>query len=217
MLELINNIRPYLETLYFSAGIVLAGGLVLTYRQLLLNNQDMQVRNKRAAMEKAIEACERYVNNCMPLGEKITEKLRGSNLPTNYSGLIGDFSFESMTKNDLDNAVKRYSSSPEKWFKMLNQLELIASMFISRVADEKTAFTIIGSSYCKRVSSYYDIISADRDEKIKANPPYNNIVILYLLWHPRLKKIELEAQKQQTEKEMSQILERFLFPYGVND
>jgi hypothetical protein len=56
-------IRPYLEAGYFIAGILVLLGLLLASRQLSLLRLDINLRNERAAKEKAIVACERYLDS----------------------------------------------------------------------------------------------------------------------------------------------------------
>lgn len=210
MLEIVSSAKPYLEAVYFLAGILLVGGLGLTYRQVVLIKKDIRTRNERAAAEKAIEACDRYFCSYVPLNstflhDRLKEKL-GS-----YEGPIGDFSLSSIPDNLKDICLKRYKL--HTWLPMMNQLESISAFFMSGVADECAGFRVIGRTFCGSVESSYDLISISRQEK--ACPYWANTVDLYQLWRPRLTKAEMEIAKENIEHELSSISARTISPIGV--
>jgi len=210
MLEIVSSAKPYLEALYFLAGILLIGGLGLTYRQVVLIKKDIRTRNERAAAEKAIEACDRYFCSYVPLNgtffhDRLKEKIGG------YEGPIGDFSLSSIPDNLKDISLKRYAL--HSWLPMMNQLESISAFFMSGIADECTGFRVIGRTFCGSVESSYDLISISRQEK--ACPYWANTVDLYQLWRPRLTKAEMEIAKENIEHELSSISARTISPIGV--
>jgi hypothetical protein len=80
MIEFISAVRPYLEAAYFIAGILVLLSLVLAARQLNLLRLDINLRNERAAKEKAIVACERYLGPYVEKsGDLLKEKLAKKN------------------------------------------------------------------------------------------------------------------------------------------
>ena len=209
MNEIITNIRPTFEILYFIASILLLGGLWLTYKQLMLINTDIKIRNQRAAAEKAIEASNRYFTDYIPLSgnyyrEKITSKI------DHYNGPIGDFYYNSIPKDQRESSLKRYKLS--SWLPALNSLESIASSFITGVADESVGFRVIGRTFCSSVEHSYDLISISRQEK--PIEYWTNIVELYLLWRPRLTKAELEIEMQEIGSKISKLEQKKAPPIG---
>lgn len=216
MLEYVNIARPYFEILYFAAGIALAAGLGLTYWQLTLIKKDMRLRSERAAMEKAIDTCERHLSVFIPLSLKSSMTFEANKLPSFYDGTAGNFMKNSIPKELNEISLKRYSCSFD-WVAALNQLESIAATFMSGVADEQTAFRIIGRTYCSSVESYYDLIAISRPESITAHQYWSNTVELYLLWRPRLTKAELENTKLQAEEKILKLGNRCLAPHGVDN
>jgi hypothetical protein len=212
MLEIISATRPYLEALFFLAGVCLVGGIGFTYRQVLLMAKDIRIRNTRASAEKAIEACESYFNNFLPLFNKNYAELR-ENKVLSYKGPIGDFSIQSLPEKLKAECSKRFSIN--SWVPALNQLELISAYFISGVADETVGFQVIGRTFCDSVERKYDIVALSRHEKAYAY--WSNIVALYQLWQPRLQKAEMNLEKINLEMQMSSINNKQLKPIGVAD
>lgn len=211
MLEFISSVKPYLEALYFLAGILLAGGLGFTYRQVFLIKKDIRIRNERAAAEKAIEACDRYFCSYTNLnGVFLRERIKAN--VDMYDGPIGDFSSGSLPDGIKEKGAKRFSLS--SWLPMMNQLESISAYFMSGVADERTGFGVIGRTFCATVEQNYDLIAISRREK--ACPYWANTVDLFNLWRPRLTKAEMDIARKALEEELSTIADRTMSPIGVS-
>ena len=140
--------RPCIETL-------IAVGLFVNCRQLLLIKRVILLRNDRGAKEKAIEACVRYFDAYVPIANK--DYTKGSQEDTSDCGAMGEFPEVSIWAERL----KQPNTSPSRLTALigLHQLESIAASFTSGVADESTGFRIIGRTYCFNVESYYDLIS----------------------------------------------------------
>lgn len=209
MKEIIATSRPYLEVLYFIVGILLIGGLGLAYRQLRLIKEDIGTRNRRAAAEKAIQACETYFNSYVPLSGILFRERLKSNMTT-YSGPFGDFSKKSLPTQRVKDCLLKLSFQA---LPAMNQLEAIAACFTTGVADEATGFKVIGRTYCSTVENSYDVISSCRDGD--AHDYWSNIVELYALWRPRLKKSELDLAKRDIEKAMMALSDKTISAIGT--
>lgn len=210
MTEVIVSVRPIAELLYFIASIFLLGGLGLAYRQLTLIKRDIQLRNYRAAAEKAIAACDRYLCEYIPQSKPDFDERVASKLFW-YKGPIGDFSHRSIPPILKEECSKRYHL--KLWLPPLNRLESIAACFTAGVADESVGFRVIGRTFCSSVESNYDIIAMSRYEK--PNAYWENIVELYSLWRPRLTKAELESAKQEMDEKISSLPQNTVVPIGV--
>lgn len=99
MLEF-STVRAYLEAGYFLAGILVILGLFLAYRQLSLLRLDINLRNERAAKEKAITACERYLDSYVKKAGVLYDERKNNKLPE-YDGPIGNFTRGSIPENFL--------------------------------------------------------------------------------------------------------------------
>lgn len=204
MTDVIYSIRPYLEALYFLSGIVLAAGLFLTFRQLSISANDSDIRSKRAAEEKAIEACSRYSKDAVELDRKYSELLESAKIPTSYRGRIGDFSAQSLSR--LKNNPRLDPSRTEilkAVLVALNEYHMIAAYFVSGIACEKTGFNIIGRSFCRTVERNYDYISVARSDP--AVQYWSHIVTLYKMWRPRITEAELTATADIIQQQLSEI------------
>ena len=152
-----------------------------------------------------MEACERYFEQYVPLANKYRDD-RGS-IPV-YSGPIGDFTEASLLDEHIGQVVERYKLL--SWTAALNRLESLSASLCSGVADEQTAFAIMGRSFCSTVEHHYDLLAMSRPDA--TCPHYEMTVQLYLLWQPRLDKAALAKAKEELEKDLAAIKDRSVPP-----
>jgi hypothetical protein len=209
MTEWLSTIRPYLEAAYFCAGVLVLLGLLLASRQLNLLRLDINLRNERAAKEKAILACERYLGEFVRLSGEATKERSAKTLPV-YRGPIGDFSADSIPLMKREAALK--SLVLESVLPELNELEAIAASFRTGVADEKTGFQIIGRSFCSTVERSYDVIASCRDDDVHGY--WSGIVEVYSIWRPRLSKAEMEFERNRLQKKIDTLSDLRVRPIG---
>jgi len=204
-----NGIRSVAELLYFLSGVALAAIAAYGIQQVKLLKKDIRIRNERASKEKALEFAEKYELFIL-LDERFHKACEDKNIPI-YSGPIGDFSKDSVPEDLRKNARNRYDMP---WLESVNKLELIASAFVSGVADEQLGFEIIGWSFCATVANKYDILCICRGIA-KTHPVYQTIVDLYQLWAPRLSRTELLEARREIEKRIAATVDRTIPPIGV--
>lgn len=198
MNDFVTSVRPLLELLYFAAGVLLALGLGFAYGQLRVLKQDLRTRNIRTAREKALEACDRYFEKYVSLANAYLEDRK--DLPS-YSGSIGDFSRTSIPQDWEQHAAARFKIF--SWTDAMNQLESIAAYFCTQVADEQSAYPIIGRSFVRTVELHYDLLALSRPNP--TSPYYASTVALYTLWKARLQYDELAHQKSEVQKNINSL------------
>ncbi|HXM49638.1 MAG TPA: hypothetical protein VN956_17480 [Pyrinomonadaceae bacterium] len=160
---------------------------------------DMLGRSERAAKEKAVEAAFEYAKTLTTLGMHAINL--GKNVPSSYTGPIGDFTLDSIPAEMRELADKRYASGA--MIIPLDMLDAIAAMFVTGIADEKTAFPIFGGAFCATIAGQYDIIAGATSDR--SFSPFANLIELYQPWSTRLSKMDLARARQTLEKEMSAI------------
>ncbi|MES2442040.1 MAG: hypothetical protein V4574_04355 [Pseudomonadota bacterium] len=190
---------PYLEFLRLLASLALAVGVFIAYAQLKHVRRDYSARMERAAKEKAIEASEKYLGEVVTLSNAFFSHRKENSIPE-YSGPVGDFSKSSLEKPNIDE-LKRIC-----WegIAPLNKLETVAAMFISRVADERTGYRIIGRSFCDTVKFQYDIIVRSKVTE-DAQPYWYNIIELYKIWSPRIQVEELSSDARKIHESLKNL------------
>lgn len=190
----------WIEFLYYVAGIVVALAATIGLTQIALLKKDIRLRNERASKEQAIVYAMRFLTQFAPHNETYRQALSKAKIEP-YHGPIGDFSSASIPKEHQSAVAERLKI--ESWMLAVNELEAVASAYMSGVAHENQGFDIIGRMFCVAVKGNYDIIAACRADP--AIRQYQNIVSLYGVWHARLTKAELKVQVtvvDETSKEL---------------
>jgi len=194
-----SDFKEFLEKLFYVSGIIVAVASLLGLRQLTLFKKDIVLRNTRAARERAIECAGRYIKFNELIGIYSSE-LQKAGLAV-YEGPIGNFTKASIPKIFMPTFEKRLAIPC--CMDPLNVLEIIAATFISGVADEQTAFTIFGPSFCASVEFNYDIISSWREDETSDN--YLTIIQLYRVWSPRISRENLDKQRREIESRIQSL------------
>ena len=200
MTQELQNVRPFLEALYFVSSIILAFAAVYGLQQIRLMKRDMQIRSDRAAKEKAIEYIGRYFSDYVPLDGTFLKRCEERKL-VGCSGPIGAFSIADLPPKQPERARKRYGIGA--WLPALNELQTIAGAFAYGIADEKLGFQSIGRTFCTTVATKYDILCVARGNVV--TPYYQAIVDLFGLWSPRLTKSELTALRQTVDEKLASL------------
>jgi len=210
---MIVHVRPWLELLYFVAGIVVAPAVIYGLQQVKLLKRDIRIRNERASKERAIEFASRYLNVYVKLDASFVRDRMAENLPT-YDGKAGNFTSSSIDQRLLSTSRKRYGIM--SWLPAMNELETISAAFVTGVADEATGFGIIGRTFCSAVRQDYDLICLSRKEVVATHDYWRNIVELYKIWSPRLQGSELRDVRDRIDAKIaSSGTERTIKPIGA--
>lgn len=201
MTDVIAELRPYLEAAYFLAGIALAVGLLITRAQLRAFQTDLTIRTERAAKEKAIEACSRYMQSFDVLIDAFNVAARPFELP------VVPVVFDSFSHKDLSSSFKSaeqaMTAADVSPLAALNEMQTIASYFTTGVADEQSGFEIIGLSFCHSVEQIYGHIVVLRHGH--EGDYWQPIVDLYRVWSPRLNRSQIERVKKAADAQLEAI------------
>jgi hypothetical protein len=201
--QFVETIRPFAELLYFLSAVGLLLVAVYGLKQLHLLKEDIRTRNTRAARERALESATIYAHEFIPNYNKYYAALKEANLVL-YEGSIGDFSANSLTLAEKQQALARMKLLPGPGLYAFNSLDLIASTFVHGVADDNVGFRTIGRAFCGTVANNYDIFALWRSAH------YDATERLYQIWRTRLTKEELEATRTKLDQDIAKIEEETL-------
>src|ERR1035437_8874744 len=96
---LVDGTRPLVEWLFFVSGIGLFFVALYGLKQIKLLKIDMLSRSERSAKEKAIEACEKFLNEGVVGIIQYAKELVAKNL-SYYDGPVGNFKTEEFVKGE---------------------------------------------------------------------------------------------------------------------
>ncbi|WP_145408484.1 DUF4760 domain-containing protein [Paenibacillus xylanexedens] len=213
----IEGLSFVIEKIYYIASIGLFASVIIGLRQLQIVKEDNKIRNQRASIEKSLEYLEWFAKDFIPyhsefrqtLKTKITERLDDENeeievkksIIEQYRIIHGVKDIEqndnfdvSLPSLELINRIFVRAQSGN----VLNQLEYFAAAMTSGLADEELAYNPLASLYCELVEEMYHNIIFLRGE---SNRMYSNIIKLYKIWKPRLKKDDIRHYQDKLSKE----------------
>lgn len=197
--------------MYYVAGVLLALGLVFSAYQLWWHRKDTNIRNQRAAAEKAIEYASRYLGDYVSLDAKFLDQCSAQKFQS-YEGPIGSFCSSALEQKYKKNAVTKFRLV--SCLSAMNELLAISSAFTSGVACEEVGFKIIGRTFCGTVAFRYDTLCIARQQA--TCDYYQPIIDLYQIWAARLTVSELNVARKSLEDQMSTIATGSIPPIGTS-
>lgn len=205
------GVRAFFEMLYFIAGIVMIITLFLGLKQLKVLKEDIEIRNKRAAVEKSLEYMDDFSKSIIPKMNVILRAYDMDDVP--HKGIrINNLFF--LEDSQHTNEVKQFIEEVLELgaLDILNRLELFSAAIINGLADEKTLFKPTVKSYTSIVVFLYPVICNYRNDDKNG---FTNIMELFLAWNGKLKKEDMEFVRKHLEQNIAEIPDVEIKSIGV--
>ncbi len=194
-----------INTLQGASHIATVGLLIVAaigLKQLSISKKAANATAKRDSIKAANEQIRYFGETIIPLVNKMDTYIAKNNIT-----LLDESSFE--IKDDrIEVALRPNGAQGAKQFNMIgehvlaiiNNLEILSTVFVSGLADEKVAFKTIGKAYCSITEKCMPIIATitEHDKHY-----YQNSIELYRCWNDRIEKSSLQEQKKEIENELS--------------
>lgn len=210
-LDFINKIRPFLEALYFIAGIFVAFAAGLAFKQISILKKTLQVQSKRDALKITSEQCDNYFNRIIGLQNELNRKIKEHDVKyfDGWEVTIKDDSISAHRKSPPD--IHGFSEI-HKELCVLNSMESFSSFFVSNVGDEKVAYDTVGTTFLnfnRKLMPW--IINCRKDGYHK------NLSALFLKWEMRRINEELQKKKLELDNKLKQTSFKTGVPLGAED
>lgn len=197
----------FLQNLYSISGIIITITALFGLLQIRLFKKNLELTGKIATYQKALEYSDRFLTSNRLLMNRFINKCKDNDIPYNYSKCFDESNVLDF-KNIPDSfkvAHNKRMELKDEWIPLLNDLQVIASAFVSGVADEEIGFACIGRTFCDDFISIGDIVY--KTYIYKPDNYYSNIEKLYDTWKYRVASninIYEEEQASQTKQEKAE-------------
>lgn len=160
------QLKEILELLYLLSGPVIAVLAYLALEQIKIARKQLEeqrkatrINSKRDALKTMSEQIAKYGSEIIPLINALDYKIKSENIEYFKKSKV-EITPEGMNIfpcSDSDEIEKVKSIFPE-FTEMMNALEGFSTFFISGVADEKTAFHSLSTTFCNTVKEKAPLI-----------------------------------------------------------
>ncbi|USH01083.1 hypothetical protein K6Q96_09025 [Grimontia kaedaensis] len=198
---LIEN-RQYLEILYFISGPLTLIGVAIALIQLYLFKRDLNTKYRRESMQLTLEMFHPKSLRLSELSRKMDDafELEEIEIPNIE---VKEFLYESIqnepwTKKFQD-SIEAYNASID----YLCEVDHIAQVVLSGLADEEFAFKCQGSYFVEVVNEAKPMILAIRNSD--NSEVFRDTIDLYNLWNAKVKKQKLLAEHKYRERELESL------------
>jgi len=200
------KLTSILEIIYFLSGPALVIAAIYGLKQLKLaseqNKQIWQTRilnSTREAYTLAGDQCKYYLENIIPLLNKLDQIIKDKNL---------DFFEKSEVKIEgkqisvkpymADNSLdKVFEECLEELHTVVNYIEGFSVFFVSGVAADNVGFNTLGRTYTSSVKRLLPFIIP-----FSQDGTYKHTKSLFITWYSRIEKDNLLKEKAEVEKKL---------------
>ena len=214
-MELYDSTKSIVENLYFLSGPLLAFfGMMILFQvyyakksiklaksQLIQAKEHLKTISQREAATIAAERINFFTANIIPIGDNLYKERKKINFPL-FNGKIDSFKHKEIQNWDLDfkkSFLEHGLKNPKiLGQELINNLEGFSAYFTNGIANEKIAFSSVGTAFCSYVEKYYPFICLMQNST-NVNNPYCNIIELYGMWKNRMKIMESELLLKKEE------------------
>ncbi|WP_129692307.1 DUF4760 domain-containing protein [Gottfriedia acidiceleris] len=208
------NLKEIIQVLYNLSGIALVATVIIGIKQLKLLKTDLQVRNKRAAVEKSLEYLSFFSDDFLPYCAQYQNDLKEElPNPKSYNHLFdGNFYIEDR-HIDKEMIAELIVKESKGIMNLINKLEFFSTAMLNGVSDEKIVFTPVAKVFCEFIEREHVYISVQRSSN---GVPFENLIRLYKDWKKNIESEKAKIEKLEAEKKMNTIGEqKFKKPIGL--
>ena len=201
------------EYLYFLAGIALTVIAAIGLKQLTISKEGAEMSATREAFRLAADQTTLYLHVIIPLAEALDKVIAEKNI-TFFRTASFEIEDDAVKFNHLDaKDHSRLSEITPQLLALYNALEGFSLYFISRVADEESAYSAVGKTFCHTVQK----VMPDLYFHASESQYFQNVLRLFFLWNSRSNAQELESQKLAIEEQLQKVQGKFIRPLGTGE
>lgn len=207
-----NWIHIALEWLNYLSGIAVAIIAGIGLRQLTIAKETARTNSKREAFRLAADQCAFYLQHIIPLQNELDKQIEEKKVQFFEKAKItideqGIRMESTATKEDFEALIVIAESS----LPVYNAMEAFALFFTSGVADERAAFSTVGTTFCHSVRGYLPdlMVSGGGDNYCK------NLLRLFYMWNSRIEAQKLAKERESIDAKMGKMNKTFIRPIGT--
>lgn len=187
-----------LEGVSYAMTPILVVVAVIGLRQLNISKRTFELTAKREQIKATHEQLKYFSDEVIPLVDELYafEKEKKITIFKKSSFTLTDESAEIRVRSN-GKTKEEFNLVGPHVVKIMNRLESVSTAFTSGLADEKTAFDVIGRAYCNASKKLFPLALAAGSDY------YQNNLALYKLWNNRIETEQLEAKRTAIEEELS--------------
>lgn len=221
-------IKDYLEISYFIASIFMTFIAIIGLKEIDLIRKVASDQAKRDAVKLSAEIYKYYVDTTTPLKNTLAKSLRDKEIKLDDFFVIGGTREEptiSKKTGTTEEFISKFIKSKclHDFIAWKNSIGVFASYFTSGIADEKTAYNMIGKEYLKTMEKYMPlllVLEVDNekypDETFEEGDYHSAALKLYHTWSSRKEHYGLLRERNRIMESLAEKKVDDTPPIGVN-
>lgn len=188
---------------------------IIGLKQLTLTREIAKINAKRESVKLANDQISFYLTKIIDLQNALNVEIERNNISiykkTHFTIKNNGVSIKVDTNEyEIRKEIEKLDKIISYRLDVLNSMEIFASFFTSKVADEEIAFKAVGRTYCNTVEELMFDIARHVPEGY-----HQDILDLFLIWNSRMQKRKLFIEKEGIESELNKIKSNVIKPLGT--
>lgn len=202
-------VHSILESLFFLSGIALAVLAGIGLRQLTVAKEIARTDATRDSLKLAAEQCAHYNHHIIPMIDALTHAVEANNIVFyDKSQVEVKADKVKVTSTAMPEDIRALIQVGTEFLTLFNAMDAFAIFFLAGVADEKLAFSAVGTHYCQIVRRHLSHLMIHKGG-------FDNVLQLFFLWNGRLESLRLQMERQEIENNLQKIQNKFIKPVGT--
>ena len=199
-----------LESLFFVSGIALTIVAGIGLRQLTIAKDIARTDAHRESLKLAADQCLHYMNYIIPAQDALDVAVKSKKIAffaKSQAEVKDDTVKVTSTATGADKGA--LETIAKEFLAAFNPTEAFAVFFFAGVANERVAFSAVGTTYCNNVRIYLPLLMILRPGA------FANTLKLFFLWNSRLESERLRTEREEIDNKLAKIQNKFIKPVGT--
>lgn len=207
------TLRFWLETIYFISAPLLLIVAVIGLKQLKIARDTIKISSRRDALKLATSECERYLSQIIPLHNKLNDAIKKLGIASLENAEVTlSASSVCVNWNPTKQDRERLRAITTELLDVCNAMESFSAFFVTKVADEGAAFSVVGRTFCDSVEYLAPLLIEHWEIGY-----HKSISRLFFIWQSRLNSEKLVTEKRKIEDKINKVHCEEFTPFGTED
>ncbi len=206
------QLRDVLELIYFISAPIIAFIAGVALWQIKVTKDTARTNAKRNALSLAAQQCDHYQKYIIPLQNTLDATIEAKSITyLKQSEVIIDGNRIRVKKSYPKDIKDQLNNIGLDLLAVLNSMEAFAMFFTTGSADERIAFSSVGSTFCRVARDLLPEIVPYVD-----SGHFRNLYQLFLMWNSRIESKKLLHEKEELEQKLRKVDKKFIEPVGTD-
>lgn len=205
------TLKAVLELIYFISAPIIAIIAAFGLWQIKVTRDSARMQATRSALSLSAQQCDHYLRVISPLQDKLHNAIQERGITyLDLAEVTVEPNQVRVKFNKPDDFLEQIQKLTLELLNVLNAMEAFSLFFTTGSADERIAYSSVGSTFCNSARRLLPEIVPHLD-----SGHFRNLYKLFLTWNSRIESEKLFREKKALDQKLSKVDDKFIQPIGT--